>query len=363
MKRNLIQAGLLCLLIGITLSFTTNAIARAGNNQPAAQSSLPHITFLGEGPNTFTVQPPLKFLIKTYQNGEFLFITQDGPTYQAKKSERVWTTDFVPTESIRLFHQSKNYGNFPAGCVINYVQIEDNIDTRRNTFYLNGQVLQVVDQGMVTYGSVTLPEAGALTFYAEDSIGMIIEPCTVPATPLPSESPTAAPMASPTVTAAPSGTAAATDAPSATPTAQATTFETPMTPTATGAAVEITPTQPTLEGSPTPTVTLSATAVVLPSSTPTLAPTQASTEPSNSPTQTPAAAVITATSTSSPVPSMTPASIVITATPVSTPSQLPVTGGTPGPSEVAVISGVILVLFGLIAAAWWCFLRAYTHAR
>jgi len=341
------------LLVAITLGITTTVFALTSEDRPVQQSSLPQIVFLGEGPQTFTIEPPLKLLVKTYQNGVFLFVAHDEPSYQAVRGERVWSTNFVPNESIRLFDESRSYGNVPAGCVVNFVQIEDNIDARRNTFFINGNVLHVVEQGMVTYGTFTVPEAGELTFFAEDSIGMVVETCLALQTVVPSETPT--------VTSLPSATNT-TEPPTATPTVtQEVSTETPTpTPTATEESGINTPT--VTQTVPAQTSTATATlptpgAVIEPSQTPSPTPT---------PTNTPPGSVITVTATqpsTSPLPTNTATAILITATPISTPGAIPITGGEPGPREIAVMSAVIFGIFGLVAAAWWFLLRAYRDVR
>lgn len=338
MNRKAIPRILVILLIAVPLRISTTVLALPYESHQAQQTSLPHIVFLGQGPQTFTIEPPLHFLVKTYQNGQFLFEALDGPTYKAKHEERVWTIDTVPTEDIRLFDETKSYGIVEAGCVINYVQIEDNVDARRNTFYINGKVLQVVEQGMVTYGSFTVPETGELTFFAEDSIGMILEPCQSLQTGTPGVS-TNTPAVTPTETATvpvitPTPTATATAA--ATDTLTPTTVMTPTTETATPAAAF------------TPTPTSTAPSIVLtlePSSTPQIA---TSTRPAVFSTQSASA---------------TAQIIRITATPVSTLALFPVTGGGPGSHEIAVISLTILGLSLLVGAAWWFLVRAFVQRR
>jgi hypothetical protein len=320
MNTNALKRILGFLLITIPLGISTTVYALPEESRLVQQSSLPQITYLGQGPQTFTIEPPLKFFVKTYQNGKFIFVAHDGPTYEAEPNERVWTIDSVPAESIRLFDESKDYGNVEKGCVVNFVQIEDNIDSRRNTFFINGNPLLVVEQGMVTYGSFTVPEAGDLTFFAEDSIGMILELCQNVQTLVPSTSPTIPPQT-------------ATD-------------------------VASTPT-PTL----TSTVTLAPSEITnSPSETPTITPTTALTAPGNILTLTPSITPQAPTSTglpTSPGPSATPQIVLITATPIATMISLPVTGGEPGPHEIANISLTIIGIFLLVGAAWWFLVRAY----
>ena len=362
MNRNALLPRIVFLLFAFLLSISTTVFARPEENRPFQQSTLPQITFLGQGPQTFTVEPPLKFLVKTYQSGQFLFVADDGPNYTADRNERVWTIDVVPTESIRLFDEFRSYGNVEAGCVVNYVQIEDNVDSRRNTFYINDDPIQVVEQGMVTYGTFTVPEAGELTFFAEDSIGMVIELCQNVQTAVPSETPPA--VTTMTMTATPTQTATS-ELIILTPTA------TVGTPTATAG----TPQSPTEE---TP----------LPSQTPTTAATNTSTAPAIILTQEPTETPLTVTNTTVPTaqtpsptaqtvqitaspttqvsqntPTRTAQVVLITATPLATSNALPVTGGEPGPREIAMISMTLIGLFLLVGAAWWFLLRAYAQRR
>jgi hypothetical protein len=323
MNRNSLKPILVFLLIAIPLGISTTVFALPDESQLAQQSSLPQITYLGQGPQTFTIDPPLKFFVKSYQGGEFFFIAHDGPTYHAEPHERVWTINFVPAESIRLFDETKNYGNVEKGCVVNFVQIEDNIDSRRNTFFINGKTLLVVEQGMVTYGSFTVPEAGELTFFAEDSIGMIIELCLNVQTALPSPSPTDPPQTATEVTSTP----------------------TPTIPS----LITLTPPEMTIVPSETPTITLTSS-----STAPVIILTQA-------PSITPQAATSTG-STTSPDPSATPQIVLITATPISTLNSIPITGGEPGPHDIATISFTILGIFLLVGAAWWFLVRAYVRS-
>lgn len=337
-------------LFAFTLTVAAPASALKGELLPLQQSSLPQITFLGEGPQTFVIEPPLMFLVKTYQDGQFLFVAHNETSYEAVRHERVWTTNYVPSEPIRLFHESRSYGMVPEGCLVNYVQIEDNLDARRNTFYINGSVLQVVEQGMVTYGSFVVPEAGELTFYAEDSIGMVIEICPTARTVIPSETPEDTPTA--TETTSPTATVV----PQFTDTAVSST----LTPTATGLAVTPTATGPAV--TPTATVNPTITSTARQPSPTTTSTRRPITEPSKTPTSPPVIQPSATRSGFSILPT-TPGVILVTATPVSTPAAIPVTGGGPGPREIGMVSAAILGLACVFAAAWWLLLRAYRDGR
>lgn len=322
-------------VLGVFGTYTTAFALRP--QDPVQTDSLPTITYLGEGPQTFTVEPPLMFLIKTYVNYEFLFVTDPGPTYTAQANEQVWTIDYLPDGPFRLFHEGRNFGNVQAGCVVNYVQIEDNIDNRRNTFSLNGNLLHTIDQGMVTYGTFTIPEDGELTFYAEDSIGLLIQLCPAQ---VPSDTPETPP--------APSNTP---ETPQVTVTVDVTT-----TPSLPPTAVQIIPSStPTTQ--PTAATQITATTGVE-TLTPTTPPTAVQVVPSLTPTSQPTANV-TNTPGVSPSPTEEPA--VNTNTPVPTPDIIPTTGGGPGPREIAVIGSALIALLGLTAVAWWRLLRASRH--
>jgi hypothetical protein len=272
--------------------------------QVVLDGTLPSFTYLGQGPGTYTIESDRLFLVKTYQDGRFVFVQADPPTVElSRNSERVWSVDFLPAENIRYFDESVNYGQVAAGCVINYVQIEDNIDERRNHFYLNGNLIHTVEQGMVTYGSFSITEQGELTFFANDSIGIIVDLCSTTIE-IPTETPT------PTET-----------------------VEATLTPTAT-VTEEITPAP----------------------QEPTLTPTQPGTE--ETATLTPVAGDPTPTNTQPPLQmTATPAD---TQTPVPTPGTLPITGGGPGPREVAWTGAALLAGLALLAAAWrrmWVWMR------
>jgi hypothetical protein len=369
------------LLTAIALAVPTTVFALSTDLRPAQQSStLPNIQYVGQGPDTFTVEAPREFLVKTYQNGEFLFVTDPGPTYRAKRNERVWTTDFLPAGPFRLFDEGISYGNVSAGCVVNYVQIEDNEDDRRNTFFINGQPLQVVEQGMVTYGTFTIPEDGELTFFAEDSIGLLVELCLAAAPsitpPVPSDTPTVTVTETVANTPTDTATPGVTDqAPSATPTTAGGDIIPTDTPTVTqteSVSQPLPSATPTL-GDPQPTATstqdlsvptASATNTpptsgdVIPTATSTITLTPNPLSPTATNTQ--ASSNVQATATRTPSGSIT---LQATATRQATPANIPVTGGGPGPREIGTISAVLLALFGLVAAGWWYVLRVYRRGE
>lgn len=198
---------------------------------------LPSVTFLGEGAATYTIDPSHVFLVKYHANN---YKEVPGPTYTAKGNERVWEFSFTPDGGVFLYHAEVNFGFVEAGCVTHYVQIDDDVDDRINHFFLNGVEIHTVPQGMVTRESFVNPTSGNLTFFANDSVGLLVRECPNKVTPTPSP------------------TSTATETPTNTPTATAT-----ITPTGT-----ITPTT-----SATPTGTITVTATITPTATSTSTPT------------------------------------------------------------------------------------------
>jgi hypothetical protein len=203
----------------------------------ASADSLPQLVYLGEGPATFDT-PLDNFIVKT-QPFDFKFVS--GPTYKALAGERVWGsrgTDKAPPAEWDVI---EDLGPVQAGCIARYVGVDDDLDDRINSFELDGEVIEVVDQGMVFQGSFVIPRNGNLTFIAKDSVGGYFSPCdetvtptfeptaTATETPLPTN--TATPGPSPTATNTPPPTNTATPGPS--PTATATKLPPTTEPTAT----------------------------------------------------------------------------------------------------------------------------------
>jgi hypothetical protein len=185
---------------------------------------LPSIVYLGEGAATHTIDPAHTFVIKYRAND---YKTEPGPTYTSRARERVWEFSEVPDDGIILYDQWENFGPVTAGCVIQYAQIDDDVDSRINHFYLNGIIVHTVAQGMVSYGSFVIPEDGELMFYANDSVGLVIRICrdvvtstptaTLPPTETPTPTPTVSETLTPTVTPTGTITVTATATPTATP--------------------------------------------------------------------------------------------------------------------------------------------------
>jgi hypothetical protein len=195
----------------------------------------------------------------------------------------------MPDNGVQLYHELHVFGVLEAGCLVEYGQIDDDVDERINRFFLNGALIHEVPQGIVSFGSFVIPETGELTFYAEDSVGMATILCANSVTPTPTASATAIISPSVTVTATPVVTATITSTPTTAATVTATITSTPTSgPSATATS--------TPDGGPlqTPTPTASASATQ-PPATPSASPTMVATLPPTA-TATPTQPAPTATS-------------------------------------------------------------------
>jgi len=185
----------------------------------SAQDSLPQVDYLGEGPNTFTSSLD-NFIVKTIP---FNFVFQSGPEYTAADGERVWAVRGASGAPPAIWDQKVDMGTVLAGCVVDYVGIDDDLDGRRNRFYVNDVEVELIDEGMTFSGSFTVPEDGELYLLAEDSIAGWRTPCEMneTATPTATGSPEPTETSTPgtTTTPGPSPTASNTPPPGATLTA------------------------------------------------------------------------------------------------------------------------------------------------
>ncbi len=211
---------------------------------PQQVEELPDITWLGEGPGTYTVEPGYEFLVK--HAGWIEYTIDPAPTYEATAGERVWSINDVEILGYTIYDGAIDFGTIEAGCLVEYVQIDDDIDDRRNTWYIDDEPIQVVEQGMVVYEDFVAPISGDLVFFAEDSVGMIDLICPEIVQPTPTVTATATETPTGEVpTQTPTG-----EVPTATPTEEvptATPTDEPPTPTATD-----TPEGPTVTPTDTP---------------------------------------------------------------------------------------------------------------
>lgn len=230
-------------------------ILSAGKAVFAAE--LPSPTYLGTGPGTYTAPDGRNFLVKRTAGG-FRFDEVDGPTYTTTvANERVWAiNDNRPQPGI--FEQTIELGRVEAGCIIDYVGIDDDLDGRRNFFLLDGEQIELINEGMVFSGRIIIERTGDLTLRANDSIGGWLSVCdekvdpTETPTPEPTSTATATNTPLPTDTATPGPSPTATNTPlptdTATPGPSPTATNTPVSPTGTATAIA-----PTPEPSVTPT--------------------------------------------------------------------------------------------------------------
>lgn len=221
--------------------------------------SLPQVAYLGEGEMTHTINPDHTFVIK-YRRNDYKELP--GPTYKSQSHERVWDFQFTPDNGVILYHQEQIFGSYSQGCVIEYVQIDDDEDDRINHFYVNGTMVHTVNQGMVTYGSFVVPTDGIVSFYANDSVGLAITFCAKQVTPTATATGTATSTSTPTATATATLTATATITPTTTltPTVTATATGTVPASTATATATATTVITPTATATATATLPPTATA-------------------------------------------------------------------------------------------------------
>lgn len=222
-------------------------------NAVQAGAPLPSITYLGEA-GTYTIEPGYHFIVKRLHR--FRFDIEPGPTYTATGEERVWSIIGAEGEPPAVYAEDREVGPVQAGCVIEYIAIDDDLDGRLNHFYLDDELLHTMTEGMVTGGQFVIPRDGVLHYQANDSIAIYLNFCEAVITPTPTM--TATGPVPPTATVSPTATATI-----------------PVTVTA---AASPTPTDVgTMTATPTGTITVTVTAV--PSETPTASPTGSPTAP------------------------------------------------------------------------------------
>ncbi len=214
LRRNYIEKGypmkkfslvLGALLLVLALSFLAGGSASA--------DSLPQVEYLGEGPGSFSTGLNNIF----YKiDKPFEFVLVGSQTYDSPRQERVWGVSGVSSAPISEWHKVVDLGQVEAGCIANYIGVDDDVDNRINSFELNGEVIEVVKQGLVFGGSFEIPEDGNLVFIADDSVGGWFNACERR---VPTETPTATATATATETPLPTGTATPGPSPTATGTA------------------------------------------------------------------------------------------------------------------------------------------------
>ena len=254
MKQSIGFLGFIALMVIAWVSMMGPREASTGMSYQEVPN-LPQVTFLGEGVATYNINPDHIFVIKYRLND---YREEPGPTYTAKVNERVWDFSEADAAGIPHYKELVPFGPVQAGCITEFVQIDDDPDDRINHFYVNDIEVHTVAQGMVTYGSFVVPEDGELTFMANDSVGVSITLCNSQTTPTPTTTPTVTETFTPTPTATATMTATATITPTAT-----------MTPTLTATATGTLTPSPTATTFITPTNTATATATTTATATPT----------------------------------------------------------------------------------------------
>lgn len=176
----------------------------ASNSDTIALEALPEVQFLGDGPGQFNVPGGFNFIVKRRRPYRIVYI--NGPLYEAAQDERVWQIR-GQEQLFQVYEAEHDFGAIGANCTIKYVQIDDDVDGRRNRFYLNGNEVHLMAQGMTVNGEFTVGAAGQLTLFAEDSIAANIEvicPPPDPPTPVTStRTPPPPPTSTPTLTPTP----------------------------------------------------------------------------------------------------------------------------------------------------------------
>ena len=264
MKQIIAFLGFIALLIVAWVSMMGSPAITPGSMPQQEVPVLPQVRYLGEAGGPLTIDPDHTFVIK-YRRNDYKELP--GPTYTAEVGERVWDFDFIPGGEVILYGEGVSFGFAKAGCIVDFVQIDDDVDDRINYFYVNGKLVHTVVQGMVTYGTFVVPEDGEITFFANDSVGLAITICGDQTTSTPTMTPTVTETSTTTPTATATMTATVTMTPTVTMTSTLT-----ATPTATSTGtLTATPTG-TVTETPTPTATteITPTFTMTPSATPTM---------------------------------------------------------------------------------------------
>lgn len=152
-----------------------------GASGSTSEPEMPTVEFLGEGPETFNNESG-DFVVKTKNTPDspWGFVVESGPSYSARRGERVWSITEGASAPMRLFEQVYELGMVEEGCRIEYVIIDDDEDDR-STEFIN---LGTVPEGMVSYGAFQLTETRMVTLVTEDSIGLWYGVLCEPPTPV-----------------------------------------------------------------------------------------------------------------------------------------------------------------------------------
>jgi hypothetical protein len=198
--KELILIILLFLLGIVVLSFLTSLVDAA----PADQPEFPAAVFVGEGPLSVSMTEGKNYVLKPKGGLKFELILGSDQNYELPNSARLWETNANMAPTV-LYQQTINLGQVEAGCIIDYLQLDDDIDSRVNHFSINGVQAHTVAQGMAVKGNFVVSAIGELEFTANDSVAIWLGICEKKITPTPSPTGTATstPTATATVTATP----------------------------------------------------------------------------------------------------------------------------------------------------------------
>lgn len=274
MKR--IISAMLFLIVISTVVLWSQSLQRTSVERGSVTDTLPTVAYLGEAGQTYEIGPGQNFIVKRLP---FRFDLVPGPTYTAVNKERVWSISGANQAPPAVYDNLVPLEPVTAGCVVDYVGIDDDPDGRINEFLVDGESIHTIPEGLVFSGRFTVPRSGELQLLARDSIGGWVTPCqdsgeTPTATPTETATATASPTPTETVTETPTATATATGTLTATPTATATATGTltatpTMTATATGTATRTTATPTSTPPESTPSTPCPPDGCVTPSPTPT----------------------------------------------------------------------------------------------
>ncbi len=236
------------------IAIWTQALRRVESGRGPTQ--LPSIVYLGDS-GTFTIPAGEEFVVKRL--GPFRFDLEFPPSYTAGANERVWQAQGVSVAPPAIYHEPAIIDTVPEGCIVEYLVIDDDLDGRINYFRINGVRFVTEPEGMVTGGQFTVPEAGVLSYEANDSVGGWINYCLQEETPTPTPTNTETSTPRPTETNTPTSSATPDSTATATPDLANTPTATPdasATATATATATSTLPTHtaiPTSTQEPTDT--------------------------------------------------------------------------------------------------------------
>ena len=121
-------------IVGASLAVVAILVAlltAVGGSSVQAQA-LPQVEFLGEGAKQYTT-PLEDFIVKTTEK---TFVFKPGPTYQAADGERVWGVSGANGAPPTVWNEVVNLGPATAGCTVEYVGIDDDVNGIRNGFFL-----------------------------------------------------------------------------------------------------------------------------------------------------------------------------------------------------------------------------------